>query len=282
MAAFVLAHEAGLRLGIFAAVLAVMAGWEAFRPRRVRAFARGRRWPGNFGIVILNSVLARLLLPAAAVGSALWASVRGFGLFHLLALPGWAAGLSALILLDLAIYLQHLAFHAVPTLWRFHRLHHADPDFDVTTGLRFHPCEILISLLWKVLVVALLGAPPAAVILFEVLLNASSLFTHGNVGLGVGFDRIVRLVFVTPDMHRVHHSVLAEETNSNFGFNLAWWDRLFGTYRAAPSGGQAGMAIGYVPFRDPSELRLDRMLAQPFVGPADAYSFRRSSPLQPR
>ena len=259
-----LANETALRLGGFAAIFAAMALWELLAPRRRQAYGRSRRWPSNIGVVVLDTSLVRLLFPTAAVGVALLAEQHGWGLFHALGAPAWLAVIASVILLDLAIYLQHVLFHAVPVLWRLHRMHHADLDFDVTTGARFHPIEILLSMGIKIGVVAALGAPAVAVLIFEVLLNATSMFNHGNVRLPERFDRVLRWLVVTPDMHRVHHSVLPRETNSNFGFNLPWWDRLFGTYRAQPAAGHDGMTIGIEQFRDPRELRLDRMLLQPF------------------
>jgi sterol desaturase/sphingolipid hydroxylase (fatty acid hydroxylase superfamily) len=206
----------------------------------------------------------RILFPTAAVGIALVCEARGWGFLHWMAVPlGWAT-LVSVLLLDLAIYLQHVMFHWVPVLWRLHRMHHADLDIDVTTGARFHPIEILLSLLIKFAVVAAVGAPALAVLIFEVLLNATSMFNHSNVCMVPAIDRIVRGLVVTPDMHRVHHSIIKCETDSNFGFNFPWWDRLFGTYRPQPADGHLGMTIGIDAFRDPAELRLDRMLVQPF------------------
>jgi sterol desaturase/sphingolipid hydroxylase (fatty acid hydroxylase superfamily) len=258
------AAEPLLRFGVFVAVLAAMAAWEVAAPRRAQAHARGRRWPSNLGIVVLDSLIVRVLFPAGAVGAALWAEARGTGLFHALGAPAWLAVPLAMVLLDLAIWTQHRVFHAVPLLWRLHRVHHADTEFDVTTGLRFHPVEIVLSMLIKIAVVVGLGAPALAVLLFEVLLNAAAMFSHGNVRLPDRLDAALRRVIVTPDMHRVHHSALREETDSNYGFCLSLWDRLFGTYRAAPRLGQEGCTIGLDEFRDPAELRLDRMLTQPF------------------
>ena len=212
----------------------------------------------------LDTLLVRLVFPTAAVGMAILAETRGWGVFQALAVPAPLAVIAAVILLDLAIYLQHVLFHAVPALWRLHRMHHADLEFDATTGVRFHPIEILLSMGIKLGVVAALGTPAVAVLIFEVLLNATSLFNHGNVRLPSALDRVLRWIVVTPEMHRVHHSVVPRETNSNFGFNLPWWDRLFGTYRAEPEAGHEGMTIGIAQFRDPGELRLDRMLTQPF------------------
>ncbi|WP_291298383.1 sterol desaturase family protein [Elioraea sp.] len=204
------------------------------------------------------------MFPAGAVGTALWAEAQGLGLFRLMGVPAWAAIPVAVVLLDLAIWAQHRVFHAVPVLWRLHRMHHADTGFDVTTGLRFHPVEIVLSMVIKIAVVVALGAPAVAVLVFEVLLNATSMFSHGNVRLPAWLDAALRRVIVTPDMHRVHHSAIREETNSNFGFCLSVWDRWFGTYRPEPALGQLGFTIGIDEFRDPGELRLDRLLTQPF------------------
>jgi sterol desaturase/sphingolipid hydroxylase (fatty acid hydroxylase superfamily) len=266
-----LSHEWPIRLGAFLAVLALMLAWEMLAPRRSLAVGRGARWPSNLGVAALNTVLLRTVAPVAPVGLALLGQDNGWGLLNQVRLPEWAAFIVAIIVLDLAIYLQHVLFHAVPVLWRLHRMHHADLEFDVTTGLRFHPIEILLSTLIKLAVVIALGAPAVAVIAFEVLLNAAALFNHGNVRMPTALDRILRWFVVTPDMHRVHHSVAPNETNSNFGFNLPWWDRLLGTYRAAPAAGHEGMTIGLDAFRDPAELRLDHMLLQPLVGASGAY-----------
>ncbi len=259
-----LPFEIPIRLAAFAGVLAVMAAWELLAPRRHQAVERPLRWSSNLGLVVLDTVLVRILVPTTAVAIALLAEERGWGLFHSFLPPSWLAVLVCVIVLDLAIYLQHVLFHAVPALWRLHRMHHADLAFDVTTGVRFHPIEILLSMLIKLAVVAALGAPALAVLLFEMLLNATSMFSHGNVRVPERLDRMLRWIVVTPDMHRVHHSVEAAETNSNFGFNLPWWDRMFGTYRAQPRAGHDAMVIGIAQFRDRSELRLDRMLLQPF------------------
>lgn len=271
MTPFLLTHEPAIRLGAFAGIFAVMALWEVLAPRRHQASGRWRRWPGNLGIVVLDSVLVRLLFPTAAVGVALFAETHGWGLLHALKAPNWLALGTSVLLLDLAIYLQHVLFHAVPGLWRLHRMHHTDLEFDLTTGARFHPLEILLSLGIKLGVIVALGAPATAVLVFEVLLNATSMFNHGNVRLPVKLDRLLRRILVTPDMHRVHHSWHPDETNSNFGFNLPWWDYLFGTYRAQPRDGHLDMTLGINQFRDPRELRLDRMLWQPFRGPTDSY-----------
>ncbi len=273
-----LAHEPFIRLGAFAGVLTLMALWELFAPGRRQAIGRGRRWPGNLGLVVVDTLLVRLLCPTAAVGMALIAEARGWGLLNAVGLPAPIALIATVIVLDLAVYLQHVLFHAVPALWRLHRMHHADLELDVTTGVRFHPIEILLSMLIKLGVVAALGTPAAGVLVFEVLLNAISMFNHGNVRLPARLDRALRWIVVTPDMHRVHHSVLPRETNSNFGFNLPWWDRLFGTYRAQPEAGHEGMTLGIAQFRDARELRLDRMLLQPFRDDDRLYPLGRREP----
>jgi sterol desaturase/sphingolipid hydroxylase (fatty acid hydroxylase superfamily) len=271
MPSLLLAYEPTVRLASFLGVLLAMAVWEVLAPRRRRLIARGVRWPSNLGVALLNTLLLRLVFPSAAVGLAAIAAERQWGLLNNIPLPDWAALALALLALDLVIYLQHVMFHAVPALWRLHRMHHADLDIDVTTGARFHPIEILLSMGLKLAVVAALGAPVIAVLIFEVALNATSMFNHGNVMLPRPLDRVLRWLVVTPDMHRVHHSVRPNETNSNFGFNLPWWDRLFGTYRAQPVDGHEGMTIGLDSFRDPAELRLDRMLVQPFRGSVGPY-----------
>jgi sterol desaturase/sphingolipid hydroxylase (fatty acid hydroxylase superfamily) len=261
-------HEPAIRLVCFLAVLLGMMLWEWRRPRRSPSLPRARRWPANLGIIVVDSVVLRLVFPILAVGVAGLAQTRGWGLFHWLEAPFWLACAASLLLLDLTIYAQHVIFHKVPALWRLHRMHHTDLDFDVTTALRFHPLEIVLSMLIKLVVVVILGAPPVAVLLFEVILNATALFNHGNVGLPERADRALRWLLVTPDMHRVHHSVRPEETDSNFGFNLPWWDRLFGTYRDQPRDGHAGMTIGLEYFRDWRAIRLYGLLLQPFLNPA--------------
>jgi sterol desaturase/sphingolipid hydroxylase (fatty acid hydroxylase superfamily) len=266
-----LAYEPGIRLAAFAGVFIAMAAWELIEPRRKQSIGRGWRWSNNLGVVALNTVLIRVLLPSTAVGIALLAEARGFGVFNVTAVPAWLSVLASVVILDLAIYLQHVLFHAAPALWRLHRMHHADLEIDVSTGLRFHPVEILLSMLIKFAVVAALGAPPLSVLIFEVLLNATSMFNHSNVRIPLAIDRVVRWLVVTPDMHRVHHSIMSNETNSNFGFNLPWWDRLFGTYRSQPAAGHEGMTIGIEQFRDPRELGIVRMLLQPFRGSAGGY-----------
>jgi sterol desaturase/sphingolipid hydroxylase (fatty acid hydroxylase superfamily) len=270
--------EPVIRLGCFLGVLLLMVLWEVLAPRRTQEVGRLLRWPNNLGLVVLDTVIVRLLFPLAAVGIAFFAETKGWGLFNLVHLPDWVAVLAAVLLLDLIIYGQHVTFHAVPWLWRLHRMHHADLEFDVTTGLRFHPGEIVLSMLIKLAAVLVLGAPPVAVLIFEVVLNATSMFNHGNVRLPSRLDRFLRLVTVTPEMHRVHHSIDRRETDSNFGFNLPWWDRLFGTYRAQPALGHTRMVLGIDRFRDPRELWLHRMLLQPLRGDARSVTARPDAP----
>jgi len=261
-----LEYEPLVRAACFVIVVLAVLLWEACAPRRERAVPRSARWPANLGVLALDTLLLRLCFPVLAVGLAVIARQRGFGLLNVLEPPPWIAFVAALLALDLAIYLQHVLFHAVPALWRLHRMHHADFDLDATSGLRFHPLEILLSMLLKLTVVAALGPPPAAVLVFEVLLNATSIFNHANARLPRGIDRLLRWIVVTPDMHRVHHSIHRDETDSNFGFNLPWWDRLLGTYRAQPRDGHETMTLGISQFRTRRDLRLDRMLLQPLVG----------------
>ena len=256
--------EMAVRVGGAAAVFAAMALWEWLAPRRAMTVGRRPRWPGNLGILAVDILAVRLLVPTAAVGVALIAAAHGWGLFTLLGLPAWAAILLGVIALDLTIYIQHVVFHHVPLLWRLHRMHHADLDIDVTTGLRFHPLEILLSLAIKMAAVVTLGVPALGVLAFEVLLNATAMFNHSNVRLPPRLEPLARWLIVTPQMHQVHHSIERVETDSNFGFNLPWWDRLFGTYRAEPAAGEEGMTIGLPIFRDVAELRIVRLLTQPF------------------
>jgi len=273
----ILAAEPQLRLAVFLGVLVVMAFWELAAPRRRREIPRLIRWTNNLALVVVDTILLRLSFPILAVGLAVMAESRGWGLFNIFDVPGWGAILVSVIVLDLVIYLQHVMFHAVPALWRLHRMHHTDLEFDVTTGLRFHPVEILLSMGIKLAVVVALGPPAVAVLIFEVLLNATAMFNHSNIRLPTLVDRFLRLIVVTPDMHRVHHSIRPEETNSNFGFNLPWWDRLLGTYKAQPAAGHEGMSIGIEQFRTRRELWLDRMLVQPVKGPASGYPINRET-----
>lgn len=264
--ATLLETDAPLRFAIFLAVFAVMAAWEVIAPRRKLAASKTQRWTANLAILITNTVLVRAIFPAAAVGIAAFAEARGVGLLHATDLHAAVKILLALVALDLAIYLQHVMFHAVPLLWRLHRAHHADLDIDVTTGTRFHPVEMLLSMVIKTAAILVIGAPVAAVLVFEIALNASSMFNHSNVRIPQRLDSVLRWLVVTPDMHRVHHSIRGEETDRNFGFNLPWWDRLFGTYRAQPRDGHEGMTIGIPGFRDPRRSSTyTGILAIPFV-----------------
>jgi sterol desaturase/sphingolipid hydroxylase (fatty acid hydroxylase superfamily) len=264
---FVLQREAMVRGGIFAFVFIIMLGWELMAPRRKLSVPKSLRWLNNIGLFALNSVVLRLLFPAAAVGIALAVADKGWGLFNLLALPFWFEVIAAVLLLDLAIYLQHLLMHWMPLLWRLHRVHHADLDIDLTTGSRFHPLEIIVSMLIKGVVILLLGPALIAVLVFEVLLNGMAIFNHANVSLPPVVERVVRCLFVTPDMHRVHHSTVMRETNSNYGFNLSIWDRIFSTYIDQPEKGHDKMSIGIAEFRDAKQVdQLPGMLALPFVG----------------
>lgn len=258
-----LAQEPAIRAGAFAAAFVAMALWERVAPRRALVASRPVRWLNNLAVLALGAGLSRLVAPAAVVGAAIVAQREAWGLFNLVAVPPMLAAAASILLLDLTVWAQHLAMHKVPALWRLHRMHHADVDIDVTTGLRFHPLEILLSLAIKAAVAVALGAPPIAVLAFEVLLNATSIFNHANARLQPALDRALRTVLVTPDMHRVHHSWDRVETDSNYGFNLPWWDRLFGTYRAQPERGHEGMTIGLREFRGSRELWIDRMLLQP-------------------
>jgi len=256
--------ELSIRLVAFGGFFSLFALWELAAPRRPLSVGRFRRWPGNLGILLIDILTVRVLVPTAAVGASLYAAGHGLGLINYLQLRLSVAALVGFLALDLVIYVQHVAFHKVPLLWRLHRMHHADLDIDVTTGVRFHPIEILISLFIKIAVILALGIPVVAVILFEVVLNVTSMFNHSNASMPGWLDRALRLIVVTPDMHRVHHSILRRETDSNFGFNLPWWDRLFGTYRARPAAGEQNMTIGLPVFRDAAERRLWRLVTQPF------------------
>jgi len=273
---FVLLNEPVIRLSFFFGIFAVMALWEVFAPRRPLSQSRTVRWSSNLGLVILNSFVLRLLFPAAAVGMAVFAAEQGWGMFNYFTVPFWLAVLASVLVLDFFIWLQHVMVHAVPALWRLHRVHHADLDFDVTTGSRFHTLEILLSMGIKFAVILLLGPPVLAVVIFEVLLNATAMFNHSNVRLPLAVDRVLRWFVVTPDMHRVHHSVEDDETNSNFGFNLPWWDRLFGTYRDQPRAGHEAMSIGIHGYRNIRQVGwLPGMLWLPFVGKVTDYAINR-------
>ncbi|MBI4995549.1 MAG: sterol desaturase family protein [Rhodocyclales bacterium] len=273
-----MANEMVIRLGFFLGMFALIGTWEVLAPRRALTVAKALRWASNLGLVALDTVVLRLLFPLAGAGMAAFCAERGWGLLNHFAVPWLLAVPLAVIAMDFIIWLQHVMVHAVPALWRLHRVHHADPDYDVTTGARFHPVEIILSMLIKFATIVALGAPPEAVVIFEVLLNATAMFNHGNIGLPATLDRWLRWVLVTPDMHRVHHSIEDDETNSNFGFNLPWWDRLFGTYREQPRAGQIGMTIGIRDHRDPREVAcLDGMLLLPFRDEIKDYAINRRS-----
>jgi sterol desaturase/sphingolipid hydroxylase (fatty acid hydroxylase superfamily) len=271
MNTLIINNEPAIRFGFFIGIFLAVALGELAAPRRHLTTSKTSRWFANIGIVVINTAAVRFLFPVAAVGMAVIATQKNWGLFNNIAIPYWASVVLSVVILDFAIYLQHIMFHAVPVFWRLHMMHHADLDFDLTTGTRFHPIEIVISMVIKMAVVYLIGAPALAVIIFEVLLNGTSMFNHSNLFIPVWTDRVLRLFVVTPDMHRVHHSVLDFETSSNFGFNLPWWDRLMGTYRAQPNLGHEGMTIGLNQFRDPTRLTLLQMLALPFTGESGNY-----------
>ncbi len=275
MSEWIFAHEPALRFGTFLGVFAVMALWELVAARRELSQGRGRRWFANLGILVIGSLLVRVLFPAAAVALAVMAQREGWGLFNRFDIPFALSFVVSIVLLDLAIYLQHVMFHAVPVLWRLHMVHHSDQDFDLTTGIRFHPLEIVLSILIKFTVVVTLGPPPEAVFLFAVVLNATSIFNHGNVRIPGGLDRWLRWIVVTPDMHRVHHSVEIDESNSNFAFNLPWWDRFFGTYKAQPQAGHLDMEIGVAHLQKTDARGLISLLGLPFVGEPGGYPIGR-------
>jgi sterol desaturase/sphingolipid hydroxylase (fatty acid hydroxylase superfamily) len=262
--------ESFVRLGSFLGIFVVMALWEMAAPCRELITQRRSRWVHNLGIVVVDTLLVRVVAPAGAVGFAWFAAARGWGVLNLVDLPYWAAVVVSVIVLDFVIYLQHVMFHAVPALWRLHMVHHADIDFDVTTAVRFHPVEILLSMVIKAAAIAALGPPALAVLIFEVLLNGTATFNHANVSLPAGLDRALRWIVVTPDMHRVHHSVVIDESNSNFGFNLPWWDRLMGTYTPQPAAGHQGMTIGLTQFQQKRQSLL-WMLLLPFRGSPGDY-----------
>lgn len=264
MTEWLLTHEPLVRLTCSAAIFALLLLSELIVPRRHRPVQRRKRWPANFGIAILDSLIVRVFLPTGAVGLAVFARTHGWGLFNAVGWPYWAEVVVAVIVLDAAIYFQHRLFHGISVLWRLHRMHHADLDVDATTGNRFHPIEIGLSMVIKFGMIALVGAPALAVLLFEVLLNATSLFNHANIRIPASLESVLRWLVVTPDMHRVHHSIHRDETDSNYGFNLPWWDRIFRTYRAQPRDGHDGMTLGIQEFRDEKELKLWRTLLQPF------------------
>jgi len=266
METWVLQNESGLRLSAFVVVFFAIALWEWLSPKRKRLSSLAIRWANNLSLMLINTLLIRVLFPMAAVGIALIISEQQIGLLNLIEIHPIAAVTLSIILLDCAIYWQHRLMHKIPLLWRIHRVHHADPEFDVTTGLRFHPLEIAISMIYKTLIIALLGAPVLAVLIFELLLNAGSLFNHGNINLTAKIDTALRRVIVTPDMHRIHHSTDAIESNRNFGFALSWWDHLFGSYQSKPGVAHEAMPIGLDEYRDPKRaVFLSGVLSIPFI-----------------
>ena len=273
---FVMANEKTIRMSIFFGILIVMALWEVVAPRRALTVSKTIRWVNNLGLVFFNSFLLRVIFPAAAVGMATFANANGWGIFNYYEVPFWVTVVASIIIMDFIIYLQHIMVHAVPALWRLHRMHHADLDFDVTTGARFHPLEIILSMLIKFATIVVLGPPVIAVVIFEVVLNATAMFNHSNVRMPLGLDRVLRWIVVTPDMHRVHHSIEDDEANSNFGFSLPWWDRLFGTYRDQPRAGHEGMTIGIRKFREVKQVAwFPGMMLLPFKGKISDYAINR-------
>ncbi len=272
---FLLDHESVIRFGFFLGTFALMALWEVLAPLRVPGTSKAIRWPNHVMLAAMNVVLLRVLFPLAAVALAVYAGKRGIGLFNMIPVPYLLAFVGSLTALDLAVYLFHLLFHAVPALWRVHRVHHADIDIDVSTGVRFHPIQMMLSVIIKSIVILLLGPPALSVLTFEVLSHAITLFNHGNVRIPPSLDRVLRWLVVTPDMHRIHHSIHIAETDSNFGFVLPWWDRMFGTYRAEPAAGQVRMVVGIESFRTDRDLWLDRLVLNPVVDE------RGSQPMSP-
>jgi sterol desaturase/sphingolipid hydroxylase (fatty acid hydroxylase superfamily) len=269
-------YEPGIRLGFFFGILVIMFLWELIAPRRPLTTSKIARWFSNLGLVLIDSIVVRVVFPTALVGVALLAQQRGWGLFNQFELSTLLKIVFSVLILDLAIYLQHVMFHSAPLLWRLHMVHHSDMDIDVTTGVRFHPIEILLSMGIKMVVVVLTGAPPASVLIFEIILNGTSMFNHGNVRYPQPIDSFLRLIVVTPEMHRVHHSTIRWETNSNLGFSFPWWDRLFGTYRPQPAKGHLEMTIGLDQYKEPQKLTLLWLIALPFIGKLGKYPMTRS------
>jgi sterol desaturase/sphingolipid hydroxylase (fatty acid hydroxylase superfamily) len=271
-----MSNELLIRLGFFFGILVIMFFWELFAPRRPLITSKVKRWLSNLGLVFIDSITVRLVFPTALVGFALLVQQRGWGLFNQFELPTLLKIVFSVLILDLVIYLQHIMFHVVPLFWRLHMIHHTDMDIDVTTGVRFHPIEIILSMGIKMMAAILIGPPPLAVVIFEVLLNGTSMFNHGNVRYSQNIDSILRLLVVTPEMHRVHHSTIRWESNSNLGFNFPWWDRLFGTYRPQPAKGHLEMTIGLDQYKEPKKLTLPWLLVLPFIGKLGKYPMTRS------
>ena len=258
-------EEAQVRVSIFLGLFLILAILQYYAPRRVPRADTKMRWFTNWAIAIIDSVVLRFLFASAAVGAALWAQQNNYGLFNLSNTSGWVTGIISFIVLDFAIWLSHVASHKIPIFWKVHRMHHSDVDFDVTTAIRFHPIEIVLSMLWKFAIVIAIGAPPISVLLFEIILNGTAMFNHSNLKLNLAFDRWLRIFVVTPDMHRVHHSIIHNETDSNYGFNLAIWDRIFGTYIDQPEAGHDDMIIGLDDWQDERPTKLIWSLCVPFI-----------------
>ena len=274
-----LTHEVAIRAGVFFGVLILMAMWEVLAPRRASTISKVVRWGNNLGLVVFNSILLRFIFPTAAVGVAIFVSEHNWGLLNYVQLPSFAAAAISIVVLDFVIYFQHVLMHAIPALWRLHRVHHADLDYDFTTGVRFHPLEIIVSMLIKFVAILILGPPVAAVVIFEIILNASSMFNHGNIKLPAALDRILRLLIVTPDMHRIHHSVEKDESNRNFGFNLSLWDRFFGTYRRQPRAGHEEMVVGIQNYRELRDVTsIHGLLLLPFRNKPDELTVDHHGP----
>ena len=274
-----LTHEVAIRAGVFFGVLILIAVWEVLAPRRASTISKVVRWGNNLGLVVFNSILLRFIFPTAAVGVAIFVSEHNWGLLNYVQLPSFAAASISIVVLDFVIYFQHVLMHAIPALWRLHRVHHADLDYDFTTGVRFHPLEIIVSMLIKFVAILLLGPPVAAVVIFEIILNASSMFNHGNIKLPAALDRILRLLIVTPDMHRIHHSVEKDESNRNFGFNLSLWDRFFGTYRRQPRAGHEEMVVGIQNYRELRDVTsIHGLLLLPFRNKPDELTVDHHGP----
>ena len=269
-------NELLIRLGFFFGILVVMFLWELIAPRRPLTTSKIIRWFSNLGLVLIDSIVVRLFFPTALAGIALLVQQRGWGLSNQFELPTLLKIIFSMLVLDFVIYLQHIMFHSVPLFWRLHMVHHTDMDIDVTTGVRFHPIEIILSMGIKMIVVVLIGAPAVAVLIFEIILNGTSMFNHGNVRYSQNIDSILRLLVVTPEMHRVHHSTIRWETNSNLGFNFPWWDRLFGTYRGQPAKGHLEMTIGLDQYKEPNIWTLPWLLVLPFIGKLGKYPMTRS------
>ena len=275
MTEFVSNNEATIRLFFFLGIFSVVAIVEFMSPRRPLTTSKSKRWFTNIGIIFINTIFIRLFFSAGAVGIALFVSENKWGIFNTLGISYWLAVILSVVVLDFAVYIQHVMFHAIPTLWRLHMMHHADMDIDVTTGTRFHPVEMILSMVIKGAAIIVLGAPPLGVIVFEILLNGTAMFNHGNIKLPLDLDAFLRMFVVTPDMHRVHHSVFPSETNSNYGFNLPWWDRIMGTYKSQPMKGHLDMSIGLNQFRNPDKLGLMDILILPFTGSQGSYAINR-------